>query len=253
MSIWGNAITLGSSGGGGGPTASDAILTVTVPTGSTVTAVKGGVTLSPTMWVQAANNTLNCALFVIAPAQFDATTPWTVTISDGTNTASDTILIDSNKQYDLTLDYNYWLVRNGKLAEIFTLSTYAALTQEELYTLLEITGKNYGRITTQSPIDITDYSTLRIKFCYDVDGKYGQSYYGNYYPTIGYGTSSPSSDTTPNYEKYTRMNSATGQIFTSTFTVDASTATGPKYISLLISGWSGGTGYVNIYDLYLER
>ena len=251
--IYGNPLIFGSSGGGGGPSASDAILTVAVPTGSTVTAAKGGVTLTPTMWVQAADASLDCALFVIAPAQFDSVNPWTVTISDGTNTASDTILIGSNKQYDLTLDYNYWLVRNGKLIETFTLSTYAVLTQEELYTLLKITGNNYGSITTQSPIDITDYSTLRIKFCYDADGKYGQSYYGSYYPTIGYGTSGPSSDTTPNYENYTRMNSATGQIFTSTFTVDASTATGPKYISLLISGYSGGTGYANVYDFYLER
>jgi len=242
----------GGSGGGSGPSASDAILTVTVPTGSTATATKGGVTLTPTMWTAAADATLECALFVIAPAQFDSVNPWTVTISDGTNTASDTILIDSNKQYDLTLDYNYWLVRHGKLIETFTASTYAVLTQDELYTLFKITGNNYGRITTQSPVDITDYSTLRIKFCY-VEGKYGQSYYGGYYPSIGYGTNVPSSDTTPNYDKYTQMNSASGQISASTFTVDASTETGPKYVSLLISGWSGGTGYANIYDFYLER
>lgn len=104
MSIWGNAITLGGSGGGSGPSASDAILTVTVPTGSTVTAVKGGVTLTPTMWVQAADATLDCALFVIAPAQFDSVNPWTVTATTGTIATAKTVIVSTNKSYDLTID-----------------------------------------------------------------------------------------------------------------------------------------------------
>ena len=94
------------SGGGGGPTASDAILTVTVPTGSTVTMTKGGVTLTPTMWVQAADNTLDCALFVIGPSLFDAQNAWTVTASLSGDTASATVTIDSNEQYDLELSYH---------------------------------------------------------------------------------------------------------------------------------------------------
>lgn len=119
----------GSSGGGGGPSASDAILTVTVPTGSTVTATKGGVTLTPTMWVQAADATLDCALFVIAPAQFDATTPWTVTATRGTETASDTVTIDSNEQYDFLLSYGLLLIDNGKL--LYPCSTYACTATED--------------------------------------------------------------------------------------------------------------------------
>lgn len=103
----------GGSGGGSGPSASDAILTVTVPTGSTVTAAKGGTTLTPTMWVQAADATLDCALFVIHPAQFDATTPWTVTATLITDSATATVLIDSSKQYDLELSYHYFLYNRG--------------------------------------------------------------------------------------------------------------------------------------------
>lgn len=101
--ILGDPIILGGSGG---PSASDAILTVTVPTGSTVTATKGGVTLTPTMWTAAADATQECALFVIAPSMFDATTPWTVTATSGTDSATTTVLIDSNKQYDLELSYH---------------------------------------------------------------------------------------------------------------------------------------------------
>ena len=97
---------VGGSGGGSGPSASDAILTVTVPTGSTVTATKGGVTLTPTMWVQAADPTLDCALFVIASSLFDSVNAWTVTATLGTDTASDTVTIDSNEQYDMRLSYH---------------------------------------------------------------------------------------------------------------------------------------------------
>ena len=105
---------VGSAGsGGGGPSASDAILTVTVPAGATVTATKGSATLTPTMWTTAADATQECALFVISSAQFDATTPWTVTATSGTDTASDTVTIDSNKQYDVWLSFGYYLYRNG--------------------------------------------------------------------------------------------------------------------------------------------
>lgn len=104
---------VGSSGGGGGPTAADAILTVTAPAGATVTATKGGISLTPTLWTAAADATQECALFVIPAAQFDATTPWTVTATSGTDTASDTVTIDSNKQYDLWLSFGYFLYRNG--------------------------------------------------------------------------------------------------------------------------------------------
>ena len=83
---------VGGGSGGGGPTSSDAILTVTVPTGSTVTMTKGGVTLTPTMWVLAADATLDCALFVISPSLFDAVNAWTVTATSGENTASTTII-----------------------------------------------------------------------------------------------------------------------------------------------------------------
>lgn len=103
----------GGTGGSGGPTSSDAILTVTVPTGSTVTMTKGGVTLTPTMWVQAADPTLDCALFVIPAAQFDSTTPWTVTATLGTGSATANVLIDSNKQYDVELSYTYYLYNKG--------------------------------------------------------------------------------------------------------------------------------------------
>lgn len=93
-------------GGGGSLKDTDAILTVTVPTGSTVTMTKGGVTLTPTIWVQAADPTLDCALFVISPSMFDSQNAWTVTATLDTNTASDSVTISANEQYDLILSYH---------------------------------------------------------------------------------------------------------------------------------------------------
>lgn len=241
-------------GGGGGPTASDAILTVTAPAGSTVTATKGSATLVPTLWTTAADATQECALFVIPAAQFDSSTPWTVTATSGTATSSDTVTIDSNKQYDLTLDYNYWLVKNGTLVGTFSTSTYSSLTQLDDFVLMSITGNNYGRITTQAAVDFTGFSTLKIVFMRDGNGKYGQSWRGStYYPSVGYGATTPSGDTSPNYTNYVLLNSSSGVIASKTYTLDITSQTGSKYVSILISGSSSLSAYANIYDFYLER
>lgn len=102
--IYGDPIILGG-GGSGGPTAQDAILLATVQAGSTATATKNGVTVTPTLWVSAADSSLETALFVFTPAQFDNVNPWTITATDGTHTASETVLITSNKEYEVVISY----------------------------------------------------------------------------------------------------------------------------------------------------
>lgn len=143
MSIWGNAITLGGSGGGSGPSASDAILTVTAPAGSTVTATKGGTSLTPTMWTAAADATQECALFVIPAAQFDATTPWTVTATNGTDTASDTVTISENKQYDVELTYFVYIIRHGVMLVDADSKSRSRIEQSDVVSLT-YGGAGYG-------------------------------------------------------------------------------------------------------------
>lgn len=87
--------------GGAGLKDTDAVLVVTVPTGSTVTATKGGVTLTPTMWVTAADSTLDCAIFSIKASLFDAVSPWTVTATHGTVTRTAQVIISENKEYEM--------------------------------------------------------------------------------------------------------------------------------------------------------
>lgn len=89
-------------GGGGSLKATDAVLIVTVPTSSTVTATKNGVTLIPKMWVQNADNTLNSAIFSISSNTFDANA-WTVAATLNGNFTSKEIVINSNKEYSLEL------------------------------------------------------------------------------------------------------------------------------------------------------
>ena len=241
-----------SGGGGGGPTAADAILTVTAPAGATVTATKGSATLTPTLWTAAADATQECALFVIPAAQFDSSTPWTVTATSGTDTVSDTVTIDSNKQFELSLDYNLWLVKNGKLLAAFTPSAEATITQEDEFILFSTTVNKYARIST-GQIDLTAYSSLKLVLCADANDQCGHSYNNTYYPSLGYGSRLPSADTVPNYTDFIMLNSATGAILRSSFTISLASASGLAYISLLISGSSGVQGYANIYDFYLER
>ena len=98
-------------GGSGGLKDGSAILSVTVPAGSTVTASKGGVTLQPSLWLSGADSSTEIALFTFLPAQFDSVNPWTVTATDGTSTASDTVIISTNKQYSVDISFDYYLFR----------------------------------------------------------------------------------------------------------------------------------------------
>ena len=168
--IYGNPLIFGGSGGGGGPTASDAILTVTAPAGSTVTATKGGTSLTPTLWTAAADATQECALFVISSAQFDSSTPWTVTATSGTDTATDTVTIDSNKQYDLWLSFGHYLYRNG---DEFTSRTggwawanngYGSYANNTSAGQMEVTTTGSGYLTflhTVNTVSVSEWSFVK--------------------------------------------------------------------------------------------
>lgn len=160
--ILGDPIIFGGSGGA--LSASDAILAVTVPTGSTVTATKGGVTITPTIWVTAADPTLDCAIFAISASLFDAVNPWTVTATLGTNTASDTVVIDSNKEYDVELSYDLVLFENGVWAPVT-----GGVADSANYTVVdgairtEGTYASVGKWRTANKIDTTGYAVLHIR------------------------------------------------------------------------------------------
>lgn len=98
--------------GSGGLSNSDAILSVTVPTGSTVTMTKGAVTLTPTMWTSAATNTQDVAMFIISSSQFDSNS-WTVTATHSGDTFSHSLVINSAKEYAVELGITHYLYSAG--------------------------------------------------------------------------------------------------------------------------------------------
>lgn len=151
-------------GGGGGLSSSDAILVVTAPTGSTVTATKDGVTITPTIWVTAADPTLDCAIFAISASLFDAANPWTVTATLGTDTASDTVIINSNKQYDLELSFSLWLFKAGSGAVVQfgtnnRTQVVTTITSDYIDTVCN-NSTQQGSLYTANTVDLTEFAAL---------------------------------------------------------------------------------------------
>lgn len=91
--------------GSGGIPGNWAVIVARVPSGATVTATKDGITLTPKMWVTEADPTKDIAIFALTPAQFDADTPWTITATGGGSTASTTVLVTTNKEYEVELTF----------------------------------------------------------------------------------------------------------------------------------------------------
>ena len=89
-------------GGTGGLSPNNAVIHVTAPVGSTISFSKGGVVakvLGPEKsHVNANDNDFADWYFPVSYANFGE---WAVTATLGTGTASDTVIIDSNKQYDV--------------------------------------------------------------------------------------------------------------------------------------------------------
>lgn len=100
----GDAFITRRGGLGGGLSESDAVLRVTAPTGSTFTAAKNGVTLSPKMWEQSAS-TFDTAIFAIPASSFDANA-WTVSATDGTYSSSDTVVINGAYEFSIALNFH---------------------------------------------------------------------------------------------------------------------------------------------------
>lgn len=163
------SIVLNMVGGGGSLRDTDAVLLVTVPTGSSVTATKGAVTLTPTIWKRNADNTLDCALFSIPSNTFDSNA-WTVTASLGTETASDTIVINSAKEYEMTLSYSLWLYKDG-VNNGLVQGTYSGYTQRTVtfgadsirLAYIQSQSSNVTcAVIASNYINLTPYSTLHI-------------------------------------------------------------------------------------------
>lgn len=133
-------------GGSGGLSPNSAVLYVTAPAGSTITFAKGGVTvkvLGPDKsHVNAGDITLADWYYAVSPGNYGT---WAVTATRGQDTATVTVTVDSNKQYDVFLSFNVYLVRNGVLQSGYSLyQSGNSISQESGYLYTRYTGGGTG-------------------------------------------------------------------------------------------------------------
>lgn len=250
-------------GGSGGISENRAVLVVRVPAGSTVTATKGGVTLTPKMWVVEADPTQDIALFVIAPSLFDSVNPWTVTATLGTNSASDTVTIDSNKQYDLTLAYRVFLCQNGawntSVAGTLTAKgvkitndnaggnaypPHITYNSDNVYiyeTQDAGTGYNAGIAYGASKISLLNKSTLSIR-CNGVDPRSSSEAK----VCLNVWTAVPTNAWANNRVATTLIKGNT------TFSIDVSSLNDEYYIGVGMCAYNGQTSSVTMYEMYVD-
>jgi len=228
-------------GGGGSLSATDAILRVIAPAGSTVTISKGAVSKSDQGHENASDTSLYDYYFIIHASQFDSVNPWTVTATLGSDTASATVIIDSADEYDVVLDYGYYLVKDGLLTSnaITTFASHNTVTQNTGYVeFTDASNNQVGIFSSTDAVDLTNYSTLVITITE------GGSFAGNEkVPTICIGSTRPT--TSGGSANITGIVASTKLLATSqsawnitagTYTLDVSGYTGSYYIAACSSG-----------------
>lgn len=246
-----NMIAMGA-GAGGALDNTNALVIATVPAGSTVTATKSGVVKTPTMWIANADSTTEKAVFQIPPAEFDQTTPWTITTTDGTSTASATVLITTNKEYDINLSNILYLYNNGDLCDAITggwgyaaflnTSNYengalnTAYKGTTCYLLASGTSKQISAVT-KSKVDVTNYNALKIEISDYIF--YGAGYHHVYLLNSRTNVASPLSQV---------QISSTGE-----FTADVSSVTGSYYIGLYLNSGTTGSCAIGFTKMYLSK
>lgn len=150
-------------GGGGGLSATDAILRVIAPAGSTVTISKGSVSKSDAGHENASDNSVYDYYFIIHSSQFDSINAWTVTATLGYESTTKTIIIDSADEYDVVI-YEYGLLYNsGLYTDRYTHGTVksnATITDDATYIQSNQTGNNYYAYNRWENVDLTHISTI---------------------------------------------------------------------------------------------
>lgn len=146
-------------GGSGGLSPNSAVIHVVSEAGSTITFTKGGMIIKV---LDASKSHINAISSDVADwyysVGFSNYGAWTVTASLNGRSKSKTITIDSNKQYDVMLDYPIFILKNGIVQSGYSLGTYNlgsfTITQEDgdLYYSAG-TGSGNGSIYVEQTLD----------------------------------------------------------------------------------------------------
>lgn len=229
----------------------DAILHVVSPANSVVTITKGSYRKSSGGSVNQSDPTLFDYYFTIHWWQQDST-PWTVTATRGGEKNSDTIIIDTASNYDMTLMYGLYLYRNGIIETTISggLSSFKIYGSTGTYDYTNADNELNFRVTyssgtyglsilyrTENKVDITKYSTLHM----DVKSVTLASSNAPK-PRICILTSNPSGEIGSwSLTASTLLNAGSTE---TEYTLDVSAYTGEYYVGLGIFAGTGGTSRV---------
>ena len=224
-----SSLTLNMVGGGGGLAATDALLRVQAPAQSTVTITKGSVTKIDAGHENADDPTVYDYYFIIHQSQFDSVNPWTVTATDGTYTATDTVVIDAADEYDVIMSYELYLYNTGTYTSAYShesRTSNATVTDNSSYIQVNQTGDNYYGYIRWANVDLTNYSQIVfIGQAYD-SGSSANGVYCYIFATQN------SSVTLGKNATVKAHNDAKGSSYQSfTLTIDVSSLTGNWYVA----------------------
>ena len=138
----------GGSGGGGatGPLKKAAIV-VSYPTGSTCTVTNGSNTYT-------ALDTSGSAAFSVEAGT------WTVTATDGTDTASESVTVAVGEWVEVSLFFAFFIFKAGE-GQVIPLTAHGAATIETDYISLTNNGNSpSSRVWTTNKLDLTNVSTI---------------------------------------------------------------------------------------------
>ena len=233
--------------GGGLLSRNSAALHVTAPAGSTVTLAKGGVTVK----VLGASKSIvdgvdaNTAhwYYSISPGNSGS---WTVSAALGGKTASKTLTIDSNKVYDVRLEYTLYLFKEGSglnsdysYVHSDTEDQNDRVTTASLDTLtIRRAGGSYTYLTFTPAIDTSKYDQMCIEAATTSIAQYGGY-------SEGLVTSSQLSNAadTGNFLTFKDLSNNAGRAL---YTLDIS-----NYSDLYYASVRCAKGTLTIYNFYL--
>lgn len=245
-------ITNSGSGSGGGFSINAAVLHVTAPFGSTVSISKGGViakTIGPGKAHTNADDENADYYFSITPTNYGT---WTVTATLNSDSASDTVAISSNKQYDVVLSYRLYLYNRGtqNVALEATTNMYfdggrnsPRITYNSDSMLVKYV--NTGIVETVNKVNLTGYNTIHLRANFSIiTGHYyiivrSQKGGGSSAQSYNIATIDIASNIIKNQEK--------------DYTLDISNVNGEYYVGL--GEWADGseTCRVVIYEVYANK
>lgn len=236
-------ITNSGSGAGSGFSSNNAVLHVKAPFGSTVSISKNGIvtkTLGPGKAHANIDGVDADYYFSITPSNYGI---WVVTSALNGDSASDTVTVNANQQYDVTLSYCLYVYRRGDERSSASggwagNGTFAKNTDSITSNLAD--SGDYGNVYTNSLISFADYRSLVFVFSGTISVGSGGTNLFMWAHTSKLSNSNMSAPTGAVASKKVGGNND-GQITLGTYAIDVSALTGSYYVGFH-TGRGGGTG-----------